>query len=321
MADLLGLLAGGGFVSGERLSRELGVTRAAVWKQIHALQDAGWPIESGGKRGYRLGACDRLEPELWRGSLTTAALGRDTVWYREETDSTNRQLKLLAAEGAPHGSLCLCERQTAGRGRMGRVWQSPAGVGLWQSVLLRPSLPPERAALITFCAALAMADAVEESCGLPLDIKWPNDLLCRGKKVCGILLEMSAEPDRLEYVVAGVGLNVLPGSVPEELRGQAACLAEFCEPAPRREILCRYLACLEGWLERLETGGWEAVAGSYKARCVTLGRAVRVSGGQTMTGTAEDLDGQGCLLVRDERGELRRVFAGDVSVRGVMGYV
>ena len=321
MRDIPEILAAGADVSGEAISAEWGMTRAAVWKRVKALQAEGWPIESRGKRGYRLAENDRLDPVLWQHALQTRALGRGTVCFAQELTSTNTVLKQMGAEGAPHGSLCLCETQTAGRGRLGRAWVSAPGAGLWQSVLLRPDVPPLKAPMLTYCAALAMADALAETAGLSAGIKWPNDLVADGKKLCGILLECSMEPDRVDFVVVGVGLNVLPAAVPEDLRHQAACVADFGAVPKRREILLHYLAALERWTDRLEEKGLAGVRESVRQRCVTLGRTVRVQGAQNFTGVAEDIDADGALVVRCENGRLQRVMAGDVSVRGVMGYV
>lgn len=156
MRDILEMLAGGGFVSGEKISAELGISRAAVWKRVEALRAQGYAIESAGRRGYRLVPGDALDPSLWKGALTTRELGRGEVRYQAEVSSTNTVLKEMAVGGAPQGSLCLCDRQTAGRGRLGRQWISPAGQGLWCSTLLRPRLKPEDAPFITFCTAMAL---------------------------------------------------------------------------------------------------------------------------------------------------------------------
>lgn len=320
MRDLPEILASGADVSGEAISAEWGVTRAAVWKRVKALQADGWPIESRGKRGYRLADNDRLEPCLWQPALRTLSVGRGEVRYAREMTSTNTVLKQMAAAGAPHGSVCLCERQTAGRGRLGREWISVPGAGLWQSVLLRPNLQPLYAPLLTYCAALAMSDALRETAGLETGIKWPNDLVAGGKKLCGILLECSMEPDRVECVVIGTGLNVLPEAVPEDLRHQAACVADFRTPPKRRDILVRYLEALEHWMRLLETEGFTPVRNTLASRCVTLGQVVRIQGVRNFVGVAEGIDAAGALLVRVENGRLQRVLAGDVSVRGVMGY-
>ena len=321
MRTILEILSTGDYVSGERISDELGVSRAAVWKKINALKEQGWQIESGGKRGYRLVTGDSLDPALWANALTTRVMGQGERRFLPSVGSTNTEVKQMALAGAPGGSICLCETQTAGKGRLGRTWISPAGVGLWQSVLLRPALKPENAPLIVLCAAMAMAQAVRETSGINVCIKWPNDLVCGSKKLCGILLEMSADPDAIEYVVVGIGLNVYKGAVPPELIAQAACIEDFTAPPLRREILVHYLAALEDLMGRLEQQGFAGIIADYRAASCTLGHMVRVTGSVEFTGMAEDIDDSGALLVRTEDGELHRVLSGDVSVRGLMGYV
>ena len=322
MKSILELLSGGDFVSGEAISRELGVSRAAVWKKIVTLREAGWQIESGGKRGYRLTAGDSLDPALWTGGLTTTRYGRGENRYEKEVTSTNTIVKEMALAGAPDGSLCIAESQSAGKGRLGRAWSAPEGKGLWVSLLLRPDLPPERAPLITLCAAMAMTRTVRETAGIDARIKWPNDLICEGRKLCGILLELSADPDSIEYVVVGTGVNMREGAYPPELKDRAVAIAELTDHAPlRREVLVRYLAAMEELMARLERDGFAGIAEDYRALSCTLGSRVQVSGAVEMTGTAEDIDETGALLVRGEDGMVRRVLSGDVSVRGVMGYV
>lgn len=321
MRTILEILSGGGYVSGEAISRELGVSRAAVWKKINALKEQGWQIESGGKRGYRLLTGDSLDPELWAGALKTRYMGRGERRYMPSVGSTNTEIKQMSLAGAPGGSICLCETQTAGRGRLGRTWVSPAGVGLWQSVLLRPALKPQDAPLITLCAAMAMARAVRETSGIDVRIKWPNDLVCGGKKLCGILLELAAEADAIEAIIVGIGLNVYKGAVPPELVGQAASIEDFTQPPLRREILTHYLAALEDVVTRLEQEGFDGIRAEYRAASCTLGHSVRVIGATEFIGEALDIDETGALLVRTEDGEVRRVLSGDVSVRGLMGYV
>jgi len=248
-------------------------------------------------------------------------MGREEALVLAETASTNTLLKQLALAGAPAGSLCLCETQTAGKGRLGRSWHSPAGQGLWLSVLLRPRIKPEVAPLVTLCVAMAMAQAVRKVTGLDAQIKWPNDLVLRGKKLCGVLLEIGFGPQGIDYIVAGTGLNVRKGAYPADLAHQATSIEDHISPPPRRELLVHYLAALEEITDRLEESDFAGIAGDYRVHSCTLGSQVKVSGSMEFTGTAEDIDETGALLVRDECGELRRVLAGDVSVRGVMGYV
>lgn len=264
---------------------------------------------------------DTLAAEGWRPLLNTRYMGRAEAQVLDEATSTNTLLKQMALAGAPSGSLCLCETQTAGKGRLGRSWHSPAGQGLWLSVLLRPRLRPEEAPLVTLCAAMSMAQAVRKVTGLDAQIKWPNDLVLSGKKLCGILLEIGFRGADIDYIVVGTGLNVRKAAYPAELAHQATSIEDHMAPPPRRELLAHYLGALEANIARLEESGFAGIAGDYRAHSCTLGSAVRVSGSVEFTGVAEDIDGSGALLVRDQAGELRRVLAGDVSVRGVMGYV
>ena len=259
--------------------------------------------------------------DTWQPLLSTRALGRGDVRMLPETDSTNVRLRQMALAGAPHGSLCAADLQTAGKGRLGRAWHSPAGQGLWLSVLLRPNLSPAQAPLVTFLAAMAMAQAVRETAHIPCDIKWPNDLVSGGRKLCGILLEVSADMEHIHHLIVGTGLNVHRGAYPAELSPQATSIEDITAPPSRGEILAAYLNALEALLDRLESGGFAAIAEEYMHRCVTIGSRVQVIGTETFTGTAEAIDDTGALLVRDDAGELRRVLSGDVSVRGVMGYV
>lgn len=319
--DILRLLAENQYVSGQKISETLGVSRTAVWKWISQLRDEGWQIESSTRLGYRLQAGDAIHPALWSGLLTTKALGRAENHFEHTVSSTNTIVKQMALRGAPHGSLCLCESQTDGKGRLGRHWCAPENKGLWLSVLLRPRMKPEDAPLITLCAAIAMARAVRETTGLEVRIKWPNDLVYEGRKLCGILLELGADQDAIEYVVVGTGLNVRKGAYPEELSARAAALEEFGEAPPRRVLLVHYLKALEDTVAAAEAGGFAAIEEEYRALSCTLGSQVRVEGSVCLNGTAEAIDEGGALLVRTIDGELRRVLAGDVSVRGVMGYV
>ena len=238
----------------------------------------------------------------------------------EETGSTNEDAMLLGRKGAPAGVVCIADCQLHGRGRMDRSWFSPPGAGLYCSVLLRPSLSLQSAGLLSFCAALAMTNALRET-GLCADVKWPNDIVSCGKKLCGILSACEGDGDRIRFAVIGSGLNLLPGSYPEELRGHAACLADFGIHADRKTILLRYLESLESAVKTLETDGFEPLRQQLEKVCVLLGRPVIVSGGQQAEGIAEGIGDHGELLLRLESGSLCTVTCGDVSVRGVNGYV
>ena len=262
-----------------------------------------------------------LSPASWTPLLTTRALGRAVSRYEHKLTSTNAVLKDMAKAGAPHGSLCLCECQTAGRGRMDRQWSSPEGQGVWLSVLLRPGMPAGNAPVITFCCALAMARAVREVTALDAQIKWPNDLVLHGRKLCGILLELGFDAQGM-YIVAGTGLNIRQGAYPPELAERATSIEEWAAVPDRGRIIAAYLNALEAALSAVEQQGFAGIAEDFRRECITLGSKVHVLGAdESFTGTAEDIDDTGALLVRMDGGELRRVLAGDVSVRGVMGYV
>jgi BirA family biotin operon repressor/biotin-[acetyl-CoA-carboxylase] ligase len=324
LEEILNMLADADYVSGEEISRRLNVTRAAVWKRIEMLREQGFAIESAGKKGYHLvKPFDSLLPVFVKKGLCTEWAGQPPMIYSESMTSTNIVLKQAAESGAAHGTVALCEEQTAGRGRRGRGWISPRGQGLWVSLLARPALPPGRAQLITFAAAIAMAEAVEKETGLDILIKWPNDLTLKGKKVCGILLELSGDVETIAYVVIGTGLNVGERAYPPEISGSATSLAAALgHPVERAPILRSYLAAMEKYMDALSRESLPGIIKAYENKSCTLHQAVRVTGGgEEFLGTAAGLDENGALLVKLEDGTIRHVLAGDVSVRGVMGYV
>ena len=263
-----------------------------------------------------------LHPDFWSEQLSTRWAGR-TVDYHESLPSTNSRLKELARQGAPRGTLCLCNDQTAGRGRLQRSWLSQPGDALTFSLLLRPALPAERLPLCTFAAALAVQEAIRQLCPeLSPGVKWPNDIVIGGKKCVGILSELVTGPEGEMGVVMGVGVNVNQRSFPEEICCSATSLL-LCrpgDPLPRARLMCCFLQEMEAAMDLLENN-LPAFMEAYRRACVTLGSQVQVIGREeSFTGTAEDLDETGALLVRDETRALRRVLSGDVSVRGMMGY-
>ncbi len=308
--------AGDEYVSGEAISDKLGLTRAAVWKHVEALRGQGYRIDAVPARGYRLaGVPDRLTPLEVRPLLNTHDLGQVLHWY-EELGSTSDRAKELADEGADHGEVVIAEAQTAGRGRRGRVWVSPPRKNLYFSVVLRPELPPSRAAELTLVASLALCDALRQA-GVAAGIKWPNDLLASGRKIAGVLTELAAEPDRVHWVVVGVGVNVNARreDFPEELRDEAtSVLIERGQPAPRALLAAACFTALEDWVDRHAEEGFGPIREAWRARSVTLGREVVVkTDGRELTGVAEDIDDAGALLVRGPGG-LERVLVGDVTL-------
>ena len=308
--------AGDEFISGEAISGKLGLTRAAVWKHVEALRAHGYRIDAVPARGYRLaGVPDRLTGLELRPLLNTHDLGQVLHAY-EELGSTSDRARELAEEGAGHGEVVIAEAQTAGRGRRGRTWVSPPRRNLYFSVVLRPELPPARAPELTLVASVALCDALRQA-GVQAEIKWPNDLLVRGRKVAGILLELAAEPDRVQWVVIGVGVNVNARAedFPEELRGEAtSVLLERGQPAPRALLAAACLTALEAWVDTHAEQGFGPIREAWRQRSCTLGREVTVrSDGRDLAGTAEDIDEQGALLVRTPTG-LERVLVGDVQL-------
>lgn len=308
--------AGDEFVSGEAISDKLGLTRAAVWKHVEALRAQGYRIEAVPARGYRLAEVpDRLTPLELRPLLNTHDVGQVLHWH-EEVSSTSDVAKALAEEGAEHGEVVIAEAQTAGRGRRGRSWASPPRKNLYFSVVLRPDLPPARAPELTLVASVALCDALRQA-GVQAGIKWPNDLLASGKKIAGILTELAAEADRVQWLVVGVGINVnaRPEDFPEELRGQAtSVLVERGEPAPRALLAAACFTALEDWVDRHAEDGFGPVRDAWRERSVTLGREVSVrADGREVVGIAEDLDATGALLVRSPSG-VERILAGDVTL-------
>lgn len=309
--------AGDAFVSGEAISGKLGLTRAAVWKHVEALREHGYRIEAVPARGYRLAAVpDRLTALELRPLLNTHDVGQELVCF-EELGSTSDHAKVLAGEGAEHGTVVIAETQTAGRGRRGRSWVSPPRRNLYFSVVLRPELPPARAPELTLVASVAVCDALRQA-GVDAGIKWPNDLFASGRKLGGILTELAADPDRVQWVVVGVGVNVnmRREDLPPELADLATSIAlERGQPAPRALFAAACLTALEEWLDLHAERGFEPVLAAWRERNVTLGRRVVVRADEgEHEGVAEDLDATGALLVRLDGGAVRRFMAGDVTL-------
>ena len=256
--------------------------------------------------------------------LDTRWAGRGEIRHEPQMDSTNRVAKEMARAGAPHGSLAVCDDQTAGRGRMQRQWETPAGEALTQSMVLRPKLAPDQAQLITLAAAVASAQAIEDVCPeLNVGIKWPNDGIINGKKCMGILCEMALDGAELGYVIPGVGINVNQTAFSLELADKATSLRlETGHEVDRWAVLSAYLTRMEAAVDAVEREGLNGILQEYISRSVTIGRMVRViAPDEEYTAEACGIDETGALLVRDEKGNERRVLCGDVSVRGLMGYV
>lgn len=305
-----------GYVSGERISEMLNVSRAAVWKHIKKLKESGYKIESVTNKGYRLvSSPDILTEDGIKSSLKTDFIGR-SVYIYDAADSTNSRAKENSS--APDGSLFIADAQTGGKGRLGRSWASPSGVGIWMSLLLKPSISPNEISQITLAAGLAVCRAI----GSGAVIKWPNDIVIGTKKVCGILTEMSAEIDMVNYVVCGIGINVNTPSFDGELSEKAtSLLLETGEARSRAEIVSAVLNEFEPLYADFLKNGLKNILPEYKPLCVTLGRDVSVTyKGEAFTARAVDIDNSGALVI-ERGGERITVNSGEVSVRGIYGYI
>ncbi|MGN0132234.1 MAG: biotin--[acetyl-CoA-carboxylase] ligase [Lachnospiraceae bacterium] len=324
-AEILALLREkDGYVSGQELCNRFSVSRTAVWKAINQLKESGYEIEAVPNKGYRLvGQQDVLNKNEIESRMNTKWAGRE-LYYYESTGSTNLDAKRLLEEGAPEGVLVVGGEQKQGRGRRGRSWQSPPGTNIYMTLGLRPEFQPDLAPMVTLLDAMAVAEAVEETCGLKTQIKWPNDVVIGGKKICGILTEMSAETGYIHYVVIGTGINVNIREFPEDIRETATSLCiEKGETVLRAPIIAKTMEHFEDYYEKFaQTMDLSLLMEKYNARLVNKDASVKVLDPQNeFEGTARGIDEKGRLLVEKKDGSMETVYAGEVSVRGVYGYV
>lgn len=308
------------FLSGEEIGRRLEISRAAVWKGMKKLRDGGYEIEAVTNRGYRLILKESLynEKEIVEG-LETKVLGRPLFFY-DEVDSTSTVIRHLALEGAPEGALAVAERQTGARGRRGRAWQSPGGSGIWMSLLLRPTVHPTKASVLTLLMGMAVNRAIREETGLETQIKWPNDILLNDKKLVGILTEMECEMNSISSVTMGVGINVNIHTFPEDLASLATSLyREGGRAYSRKKILQKVLLLFEQYYQQFleEKGDFTPFVKEYTESCQTIGREIKVLGAETFFATALGVTEEGALRVRRaDNGKEEVVFSGEVSIRG-----
>lgn len=313
-----------GFVSGQELCDGLQVSRTAVWKVINQLREEGYEIESVTGKGYRIvKRPDAVTAQEIESRLTTAWAGRP-VYFFETIDSTNNEARRLAENRAPEGTLVTAERQDGGKGRRGRAWMTETGTAVAMSLVLRPELPPAKASMVTLVMGLAVAASCRDYCGIEAQIKWPNDVVADGKKICGILTEMSSEIDYINYLVIGAGINTNVEQFPEELADKAVSLHQLMGKRPDRAGLIA--ACLEKFEQYykcfLETQDVSLLKAEYEGMLAGKGGRVRVlEPGNEYEGVSEGINEKGELLVRRDDGRVEAVYAGEVSVRGIYGYV
>jgi BirA family biotin operon repressor/biotin-[acetyl-CoA-carboxylase] ligase len=306
------------FISGEELSEKLSCSRTAIWKHIQSLRKKGYEFEAQRKKGYRLIAQPAfLEASAIRTCLKTNRLGSSITIFKQ-VDSTQNKLHEIAEENdSQEGTLVIAEQQETGRGRMGRPWHSPPGKGIWMSFLLKPQVPLQQVSQLTLLIAVAVARAIRQLTSLEVGIKWPNDLLVNGKKICGILLESSAEDERLKYVIAGIGIsaNIKKEDFPEELRSKATSLfIESGKEIHREQLICQVLQEIEGLYDLYQEQGFGPIQTLWEALNVTFGKKIKVETPRgKIEGMAEGLNEMGALVLRLDNGKKYSLFSGEIE--------
>ena len=313
-----------GYVSGQQLCDKLAVSRTAVWKVMNQLKEEGYVIESVPRKGYRI-----LErPDCVTAEEVQSRLqGRHAEWnivYYDRIDSSNNEAKRMAEAGEQRTTLVLAGEQTGGKGRRGRVWVTPKDTAIAMSLLLRPSIRPEHASSVTLVMGLAIANACREFCNVDARIKWPNDIVVNGKKICGILTEMSTEIDYINYVVIGVGINVNQETFPDEIKETATSLkVETGKPVKRAGVIATVMERFEQYYEQfVQREDLSGIREAYEACLVNRDRDVRVlDPAGAYEAHAKGINDTGELIVVLPDGTEREIYAGEVSVRGIYGYV
>lgn len=311
------------YVSGQDLCEKFGVSRTAVWKGINQLKEAGYEIEAVQNKGYKLiSVPDSLSEEELKSIRRTEWVGQE-IFYLPVVDSTNTKAKQLAEEGYPSGTLVVAEQQDAGKGRRGRSWESPRGTGIFMTLMLKPDINPNNASMLTLVAALAVSAGITKCTGRPAGIKWPNDIVMNGKKVCGILTEMSAQFDYVNHIVIGIGINVHNDVFPEEISHMATSLyLETKEHFNRAALIEEIWEQFEHYYAVfLETEDLSGLVKEYNAHLVNMHQSVKVlDPKEPFEGKAMGINLRGELIV-DTWESRKLVSAGEVSVRGIYGYV
>jgi BirA family biotin operon repressor/biotin-[acetyl-CoA-carboxylase] ligase len=312
-----------GYVSGQELCNKFGVSRTAVWKAVNQLKEAGYDIEAVQNKGYHLlSVPDRMDKVELTSIRKTEWAGCE-IYYFDSIDSTNTKAKELAEGGHPTGTLVVADQQTAGKGRRGRTWESPAGNSIFMTLLLKPDINPNNASMLTLVSAMAVCGSIRRVTGADALIKWPNDIVIDGKKICGILTEMSAQFDYISHIVIGIGINVHNETFPEEIQATAGSLFQACNRRFHRADL------IEGFLEEFErvyeiymrTEDMTGLQKEYDSLLVNKGRQVRVlDPKEPFEGKAMGITKRGELIV-DTWESRKQVSSGEVSVRGIYGYV
>lgn len=311
------LAASDDFVSGEKISEELGISRTAVWKQIKKLEAAGYEFEAVTKQGYRLlFAPQPIAAAAVQQTLSKQRFGH-TIQYHQAVSSTQLLARELAEEGAAEGTVVLAEQQLKGKGRLGRPWHSPYGKGVWMSTILRPATPIQLAPQLTLLTAVALTEAIRQTTALEVGIKWPNDILYKGKKLCGILLESVAEEQRLKYVIAGTGIdvNLSEHDYDEELLNKATSLRiELGKPVDRQQLIETFMIRWGVLFEQYEAEGFESIAQLWESYALSLGQRIWITTAQeSYYATPLKLTERGSIIVKLDDGEEREIFSAEMG--------
>ena len=308
------------YVSGQYLADLIGCSRTAVWKHVEELRKHGFELEAIKRKGYRIITIpDHVSADEIRIGLKTKFLGQN-IHYKETVDSTQKIAQRLAYEDVPEGSVVIAEEQTLGRGRMDRKWHSPKFTGVWMSMIFRPKIPITKAPQLTLITAVAVVQAIEELTGLLPEIKWPNDVLIRGKKVTGILTELQAESDRISSIIIGIGMNVnqTKGDFPEELQSIATSLAiETGEKISRPALIRAVLTNLERLYLLYLDQGFSPLKVLWESYAISIGENIVA---RTFTGSihgrALGITNEGVLMIEDSSGQTHFVYSADIELDG-----
>ena len=306
------------YLSGQTLSKSFGLSRTAIWKHINAIKEMGYFIEASPAKGYRLNI-QKLPFNVIEisSNLKTSFVGRELSFHKE-LNSTNDTARELASKGAKEGFAVVADSQTKGKGRLGRSWESPAGVNIYTSIVLRPSIMPLFAPQLTLVSAVAVAEAISKYSQKTPEVKWPNDILINSKKVAGILTEMNSETDRINFVIIGIGVNInmTRKMFPEELRPMATSLKEeIGKEISRIDFIQTLYLNLETWYKRYLKHGFEPICKAWTGYFNMAGKVVKVRQmDKAIEGVAMGIDDNGALLLREKNGNITRIISGDVEI-------
>lgn len=311
------------YISGEAISSELKVSRTSIWKNIKKLKELGYNIESSSKKGYRLINCpDILTEGEIKPLLNTSIIGNQIVYY-SEIDSTNSELMKIAKTNSIEGIVVLADSQTKGKGRLQRKWIAEKDKNVFMSILIRPEIPPYKAAGITQVVALSVLESLKSLYDIEFSIKWPNDIIANGKKVCGILCEMDGELDSLNFIVIGIGINVNQSSIDENIKHKATSLKiESGLNIEKKLIVANILNTFEKNYEKFKECGILPFIAKLKRYSSLINKNVKIlNSSNQFIGKVVDIDSEGYLVVKNEKGETQSIIGGDISIRGEDSYL